>query len=371
MLTTVSISKSALLHNARALASTFEASFFAVVKSNAYGHGVSQVASILAKENTVRGFAVISTTEALALRKILPKRRILVLSYIEPEILSLAIKQGIELTIIDPAQFALVVRAARQAKKKAIVHLKLDTGAGRVGVDPAAAFMFIKRGYNIPEIVVRGVMSHFSDAEEHKQYTELQLARFLHVRTSVDASGLRIPEWHIAASAAGILWSSTRLSFVRAGIAMYGLWPSAIVARNAPSTLNLKPALTWQTSVIQVREHPKNTPISYGRTYVTKKKSKIAVLPIGYRDGFPRDLSNLGEVLIGGRRCPVRGRVCMNLTMVDISRVPKVRRGDVVMLIGRQGRQIISTDDFAKKRGTINYEAITAIPEHIPRVICD
>lgn len=372
-LTAVYISRSALLHNARVLARLFRpAKMMVVVKSNAYGHGMSEVTRILSHEKSVSWFGVINTTEALQLRKQGVRKPILVLSYFRQDELKAAIMANISIVAASSADLHSIEKTARSTGKKARVHLKIDTGASRIGVLAEDALAFIRMAKKSPHLIVEGLFSHFSDAEENSTYTKLQLRRFQKVMSDCQKEGIRFASQHIAASAAGMLWPESRLSLVRAGIAIYGLWPSTAAKKSMhhrKPSLQLKPVLSWQTQIISIKTYPAGTPISYGGTFITKRASRIAVLPIGYNEGFDRGLSNIGEVLIAGKRCPVRGRVCMNLTMVDVTNVSDTKVGSKAVLIGRQGREEITADKMTQDLGTINYEVVTRVSSTLTRIV--
>jgi len=243
------------------------------------------------------------------------------------------------------------------------IHLKLDTGMRRLGFYPNEIEGVVEKIQAIPKTKIQGIFSHFAAADEDAKFTQRQLLQFHNIVAKIKRH-INIPLVHIANSA-GVFFPDKSCNLLRLGIAMYGLAPTAALARK----LNLKPALTWKTRIIQIKTVAKGERISYGLTYQFKQRAKIAILPVGYADGYDRKLSNCGEVLIRGKRCPVRGRVCMNLTAVEVTRVPSIREGDEVVLIGKQGKNEITADELAQKIGTINYEAVTRINWEIERII--
>ena len=217
----------------------------------------------------------------------------------------------------------------------------------------------------MPGLNLRGVFTHYAASEDGDQtFTNQQTEKFTKVIDALEKQGINIPFKHAACSAATMINRQTRFNLIRPGIALYGLWPSPetkFLSGVKNKNIDLCPALTWKTRIIQVKNLPGRTTIGYDRTYQTKKKTKLAILPVGYWDGYDRKLSNCGEVLIGGRRCPVRGRVCMNLTMVELPARLRAKVGDEAVLLGRQGKEEITAEELAQKIGTINYEVVTRI----------
>lgn len=357
----VLISKSALIHNLRAYRRAIgDARVMAVVKSNAYGHGMTQVAKTI--ERDTDWFGVAGGSEALALRKAGIKKPILVLSFYDDQQIPDLVKQKISLAVYDFKQAKLISAAAKKLKTTANIHLKVDTGTSRLGVSPKDVASFVDKLVRLPNLKIEGVFSHFAASEENLEFTRKQNFLFDAVIEELEWRGID-PLPHIACTAAGIVVSGSRHCMVRLGIGLYGLWPSQQAKKQAK--FDLQPILTWQTKIIQIKDLPKGTYVGYGLTYQTKRPTKLAVLPIGYFDGYDRKLGNFGEVMVGTRRCRVLGRVCMNLTMVDVTDVKNVKVGDKVELIGKE----ITADELAKKIGTINYEVVTRINPLISRVL--
>lgn len=353
----VEISKSAILHNLsqyqRLVGNQVE--IMPVVKSNAYGHGMAEVAKLV--ESKISWLAVASLGEAIRLRKNKIRKRIFVLSYAPQELLEQGIKLKIDLPVYDLENAKLISKTAVGLKRLARIHIKIDTGTSRVGVLPKQALEFIEKINKLPNIKIEGLYSHFAASEEDKLYTKKQLEHFNNVLTQ---NNLTIPFQHFACSAASLVEPLSHFNMIRLGLALYGLWPSDQVRRMVKkkySWFDLRPALTWKTKIIQVKELPAGTKIGYGGTYTVKKKTKLAVLAVGYWEGYDRHLSNLGEVMVKGIRCRVLGRVCMNLTMIDVSRVKNVKTGDEVILLGGE----ITAEEMAEKIKTINYEVVTRI----------
>lgn len=395
MLTWLEISKSALIYDLKEFRKIIEpkVKLMAVVKSNAYGHGIGECAKIFEKSGADY-LGVINLSEALFLRKIGIKKPIFILSFwdirdIHAQIR--AIREDIEFPVYTYPQVQILSKIGKRIGKKAKIHLKIDTGTSRIGILPQDALNFALKCLKLPGLTLKGIFTHFAKSEAYNQrYTLLQTKRLKEVAEKIiskTASNLpfhvlnftatavknktEFPLVHAACTAATIVDPATHLDMVRIGIGLYGLWPSPEtkkLAKDLGLKIDLRPALTWKTKVIQVKELPAGTPIGYGCTYRCKKKTRIAVLPVGYWDGYDRKLSNCGYVLIQGRRAPVRGRVCMNLTMVEVTKISKVKIGDEVVLIGWQGREEISADEIAQQVGTINYEIVTRINHLLPRI---
>lgn len=372
------ISKSSLIHNLKQFKKIIgvKTQLMAVVKSNAYGHGMVECAKIFEKAGA-DWLGVVNLDEALALKKAGIKKPVMVLSYFDlsrdgQEALLQAIKTGIRLPIYDLKTAKYLSRIALKAHKTAYLHVKIDTGTSRLGVLPSEATGFIKRLLKLPNLQLEGIFSHLADSENPNQtFTNNQIDAFEKIITKLEKLGIIIPLKHIACSAATILNKRSWFNMVRVGISLYGLYSIQDGWQKMKQKyhwFSLNPTLSWYTKVIQAKELPVGTNIGYGLTYKTKRQTKIAVLPIGYWEGYDRKLSNEADVLIHGQRAPVRGRVCMNITMVDITDIPKVRVGDRVTLIGRDGKEEITAEELAEKIGTINYEVITRINPLLKRV---
>jgi alanine racemase len=339
----------------------------ATLKADAYGHGAVKVArTVLRNGATWLGVATVS--EATPLRAAGITAPILVYGYIPPWQARDAVKTDIRATVyaMDTAQ--ALSRAATALGAGMRVHIKVDTGMARLGLraeDPAAIVAFIRELHALPGIEVEGVYTHFATADEADQsYARKQLERFHAVLASLDAAGLRPPIVHAANSAATLSLPDARFDMVRPGIALYGLNPSTDV----PLPEGFRPALTFKTQIAQIKTIPAGEGISYGATYVTTEPERIAVLPVGYADGFRRAPSHWGAVLIRGQRAPLRGRVCMDQTIVSVQHIPDARAGDEVVLLGEQGHERIIAEDVAEKLGTSNYEVIAALLARVPRV---
>lgn len=341
-----------------------------VVKSNAYGHGLAEVVSVL--KDRVDGLAVVNSQEARQLLGLGFAGRILVLSYFEEKDLPALIAARVELPVYDYSQLTAFSAAAKKVNRSVRVHLKIDTGTSRLGILPRSADNFLDRLRHQSRIELVGLYTHFADSEEDIEFTKDQ-GRKLRQAVKKFELGSEV-KIHAACSAATIAAAACRFDLVRLGLSTYGLWPSEkiklLAARNNPG-FGLQPAMTWKTRLIQVKDLPAGSTVGYGRTYRTEKKMKLGILPVGYNEGYVRLLSNKGEVLIAGCRCPARGRICMNLTMIELPADLSVGPGEEVVLLGAQNGEKISAEELADKTGTINYEVVTRINSSLPRVVVD
>jgi alanine racemase len=376
MLTWLEISKSALVNNLKQFRKIIgkKIKLMAVVKSNAYGHGMIECAKIFEK-NGADYLGVANLNEAIELRKNGLKKPILILTYwnlYDSEAQIKAIIKNIEFVVYTYPQVKILSKISQKIGKWVNVHIKVDTGTSRIGVLPQDALNFALKCLKLPNLKVRGIFTHFAKSEAKNQaFTHQQIEKLLKIKKSLT----KIPHFpqdilfHAGCTASTINNKASFFDMVRIGIGLYGLWPS-LATKNygALKSIILKPALTWKTKIIQVKELPKGTPIGYDCTYRLKNRGKIAILPVGYWDGYDRKLSNCGEVLIRGKRAPVRGRICMNLMMVEVTKIPKVKVNDEVVLIGQQDKEKITAEEIALKIGTINYEVITRINPQIPRI---
>ncbi|MBX4191571.1 MAG: alanine racemase [Candidatus Doudnabacteria bacterium] len=371
MLTEITINKQALLHNVsqfRKVAGS--AKLMVVVKSNAYGHGYFAVASCI--EDKVDYFGVASLSEALSLREIKIKKPILVLNYYELTQVESAVLKNISLVVYDLSQVKTIQAAAKKLKKKALVHIKVGTGLSRLGVFAKDSLSFTKQVLKMPNIIVEGIFSHFAASEDDPGFTMIQLEHFRKIISELESNNIEIPIKHIACTASALAFPETHFGMIRIGIGIYGLQSYKSIYSKVLKTyegFSLKKALTWKTKILAVKDLPVGAYVGYGRTYQTTRKTKLAILPVGYHEGYDRGLSNNSEVLINGVRCPVRGRIYMNLMSVDVTKVKNAKAGDTAVLIGTQGREEITADELAVKAGTINYEIVTRINPIIPRLI--
>jgi len=339
----------------------------AVVKADAYGHGVFETVPTLIESGATR-LAVSMLDEAIQLREFGIKVPILVLGYTEPSRVEDVINYNITQTVFSHELAKALSDAAVRLGKQAKIHIKIDTGMTRVGFMPGySAVKDVVRINELPGIIIEGLFSHFASADEvDREFTMIQFERFESIIQELNRIGILIPVKHIANSAAIIQYPNLHLNIVRPGIVLYGLYPSNDIDK---SLINIKPAMELKAKIVLVKEVEEGTPISYGRTYVTKRKSRIATLPIGYADGYSRLLSNRGRVLIHGEYAPIVGSICMDQCMVDVTDIKKeVRTGDEAVIFGVQGNNKITVDEISQLCSTINYEVVSLIGKRIPRV---
>ncbi len=254
------------------------------------------------------------------------------------------------------------------------VHLKIETGTSRQGILLKHLPNVLTEMQRMKHVQIEGVSTHFANIEDtsNPEYATLQFTRFQDAVQTILDSGFKPSSIHCACSAAILLYPQTHGTLVRGGISLYGIWSSDLVQHTLRSTnvsIDLQPALSWKTRVGQIKELPSGTPIGYGLTHILNRQSRIAVIPVGYWDGYDRLLSSKGEVIIRGTRCRVVGRICMNMMMVDVSSVPDIQKGDEVLLLGTSGRHTISADSIAALTQTIPYEVVTRINPLLPRVV--
>lgn len=365
--TWVEISKSALAENVRAFRRIVgrRTSVMAVVKSNAYGHGLVETAKNV--EKSVDSFGVDSVDEGIRLRKAGIKTPILVLGYTPTSDVRLFATHDLA-TVVYSLE---MVRAVRRLSRRVNVHIKIETGTVRQGVEGEELRLLAKEIKKAKNVVVQGVYTHFANAEEDAEFTKMQIRRYEAGLQILHEEGIDPTVRHAACSAAAALVVPSRFDLVRLGIMMYGLWPSTHVRGRLADVgrRTIQPALTWKTVIAQVKSVKKGTAVGYGLTERLKRDSVVAVLPIGYWDGYDRRLSNRASVLVGGRRCKIIGRICMNMCMADVTGVRGVKTEDEVVLIGVQGKERIAADDLAKIIGTINYEVVTRINPLIQRIV--
>lgn len=339
-----------------------------VIKSNAYGHGIRLISEFLEAHAGVSAMAVVSLKEALTLRAWGIKKRLLVLGFFQTctdQELALVPELDIELPLYALADAKRLERISTPHPFR--VHVKLDSGTRRIGLKEKELTTLIHIVQASRRLTLAGVFTHFAESESADQtFTNAQLTRFRRF-----VSRLRLQRdvlIHSACTAALLSQPGSRGNAVRLGLGLYGLWPSPASMTFAPPDFWLQPVLTWKTSILQVKSVTAGSSIGYDRTYIMRRSSRIAVLPVGYFDGLDRGLSNRGEVLIHGQPCPIRGRVCMNLTMVDVTDLKThPQPGDEVVLLGRQEAAVISADEMAELAKTIAYEVVTRLNPLIPR----
>ncbi|MEW6244633.1 MAG: alanine racemase [Bacillota bacterium] len=352
-----------LYHNVDLLLKKTGTALCAVVKADGYGHGAIQVASVALAAGACR-LAVAILDEAVALRRAGFDCPIMILGYTPPEDSGIVVEHELEQTVYTREQAAALSRAAVVLGKRARIHLKVDTGMGRLGVRPDSDGVALAAAISrFPAVDMVGCFTHLADADaEDPGYTRMQLERFQGFREALLSENIPVQIFHAANSAGAILYPESRLDMVRVGLAMYGLFPSDRLV----GEIDLLPAMSVKARVAHVKLVPRGESISYGRTYTTDCDQFIATIPLGYADGYPRLLSNRGEVLIQGRLAPVVGRVCMDQFMVRVWE--GVKAGDEVVIIGEQAGARISAEDLSRQWGTINYEVVCAFSRRLPRL---
>ncbi|MBU0605363.1 MAG: alanine racemase [Candidatus Omnitrophica bacterium] len=334
----------------------------AVVKANAYGHGTVEVSNALERSG-VDYLGVATTDEAVRLRDHGIKCPILVLSSVLPVEVGVAVEKDITLSICDEELFDVIRKeSARGGKLK--VHIKIDTGMGRVGIWHEEALNLVKKVSAESGMILEGIYTHFSSAGRDDFFTTYQIEAFEKLLSSIEKNWIKIPLRHAANSIATVDFHRAHLNLVRPGLVIYGMYPK----HTFPRIIRLKPALELKTRVVFIKDTPPGRSISYGRTFITHKHTKIATLPIGYADGYGRKLSNKAEVLIRGRRARVVGKITMDQTMVDVGHINGVKMGDEVVLIGKQGREEIRAENLARMAESIAYEVVCGISNRVPRV---
>lgn len=338
-------------------------SMLVVVKGNAYGHGIFEISEAL-QDIGVDFLGVATLDEAILLRDRGIKTPILILGSVLPQELEPAIENDVTLTLCHMDLAKAIDKIASKLNKIARIHIKVDTGMGRIGVWHEEALDFTKDVTNFKNIYAEGIYTHFSVAGRDKFFTTYQIDSFTSLLENLRQSGIEIPYRHAANSIATVNMKRSHLNLVRPGIIIYGMYPKKSFSRK----LNLKPALSLKTKIAFLKKTPAGRSISYGRTYITQKQTVIATLPIGYADGYGRILSNKAKVLVRGQRAPVVGKVTMDQTMVDVGHIEGVTLGDEVVLIGRQSDSEIKCEELARIAGTIPYEIVCSITNRVPRI---
>jgi alanine racemase len=346
-----------------------------VVKANAYGHGQNEVATIL---NEVTDYFQVDDLQELSLLRVVSAKPTLVLGYIaQGEMLEALMLDGI-LGVYGEAQILALNKVAEGLGKKAVVHVKIDAYLGRQGVMPEDWQKIAQLLKKCENILVDGIYSHFANIEDTADFShaQKQIDTFNKAVKIFEENGFKNLKTHMSASSGIMAWENKvgQSRMVRPGISLYGMWPSNDLKDrlNPPvggEQFELKPVMRWVTHVAQVKTVPAGYSIGYGLTHVTDHVTKIAVIPQGYSDGYDRGLSGLGEVLIGGKRCPILGRVAMNMFVADVSQLDVVSAEDEVVLLGRQGNEEITAEQIAEKIDTINYEITTRTSSLLVRIV--
>ncbi len=338
----------------------------AVVKADGYGHGAVDV-SRAALEAGASSLAVAMIDEGIELRRAGLEAPILLLGFTGPSSAPLLHEHRLTPILYDPETTQALGSWFAERNAELSVHVKLDTGMGRVGLRPEEAVDFITAVVRQPGLKLEGVLTHLAaaDAEEGRSFTENQLKVFDAILETCKTRGIEPSLCHAANSAAALQYPESRYNLVRLGISLYGHYPFRYAAE---SPIDLRPALSFKSRIIFIKEVPPGTSISYGCTYRTREKALIASVPVGYADGYSRRLSNSGKVLVRGKRVPVVGRICMDHFMIDVSAVPGVARGDEVVIYGGQDGAEVTVEEMAEKLGTISYELLCAVGKRVPRL---
>ena len=350
-----------------------ETQIMCVIKADAYGHGAVFLAKLYEKMGADR-FAVSNIEEAMQLRENGIRLPVLILGFTPAGMARELADNNISQAVFSEEYARELSKAAGEQKVNVKIHIKLDTGMSRIGITPDDSGMeFIRRVLELHKdgsVILEGIFTHFSRADETSlDHTRTQIRRFSAFTKRIEEElGYRIPLQHASNSAGIIRLPEANFDLVRAGITLYGLWPSSDVPREP---VPLRPVMSLHSHVVYVKTLPADSQISYGGTYVTQKDERIATIPVGYGDGYPRSLSNKGYVLIRGQKAPIRGRVCMDQMMVDVTHIPDVQEGDLVTLIGKDHDRAITMEELGDMSGRFNYELACDISPRVPRVFID
>ncbi len=375
----IEISKKAYKSNIRYLKKIIgkDVVFSSVIKGNAYGHGIDNIIP-MAEESGIRHFSVFSAKEALDAHEVIsPKSSIMIMGFIDDDEMEWAIEHGIEFFVFDMCRLHNAVETAKKIKKKAIIHIEVETGFNRTGFDYENLSNLIDfLNQEKEDFVFKGLCTHYAGAESLSNYLRIknQISLYRKFNRYFLRNGLQPELRHTACSAAALTYPNTIMDMVRFGIAQYGFWPSPEThmfrfRKDSKERNLLKRMLEWKSRVMVVKHVEAGNFIGYGSSYLANKKMKIAIIPVGYANGFSRALSNTGRVLIRGRRVPVVGTVTMNTMTVNVTDIPGVERGDEVVIIGKQKRLSISISSFCEMSEQLNYQLLTRLPANIPRQI--
>lgn len=339
-----------------------------VIKTDGYGHGAVPIARELEPLDYMFGFAVATPEEALILRECGICKPILILGYTFPYSYEEMIRHEIRTVVFRSDMLEHMSECACRIGQKAKVHIKVDTGMSRIGIRPDEEGMaFVRKALELPGLEVEGILTHFSRADEaDKTTTQEQRMLFEEFIQQIEKeTGCRIPICHCSNSAGIVEIKEANMDLVRSGITLYGLWPSPEVAQDI---VKLQPAMELKSCIIYIKEIEAGTAVSYGGTFVAEHKMRVATIPVGYGDGYPRGLSNKGFVLVHGKRAPIIGRVCMDQFMIDVTQIPEVVEGEKVTLIGRDGDEWITMEELGELSGRFNYELACCIGKRVPRI---
>lgn len=338
-----------------------------VVKADAYGHGLKQIAALLMQSGTDI-FGVANLAEAHAVRSVGKGWPVLMLGALLPDEIETAVRDGVRPTLSSLTEATAINTVALRLKKLVAVHLKVDTGMGRLGICLQDAMKLIDEVQKLPGLSLEGLYTHYASAEDDAAFSQKQAAAFQKIVQAAAEAGIHIPLIHANNSAALLHQPDTTFSLVRPGLLVYGILPEGRRADVSALRKFFQPALSWKCRVGFVKEIPKGTSLSYGRTFIAPRKMRVATLTAGYGDGYLRAGSNRAEVLIQGKRCRVVGRITMDQTLVDVSKISGVKPGDEAVLIGAQAKDAITATELAGWCGTIPWEVLTAITYRVPRI---
>ena len=339
----------------------------AVIKTNGYGHGAVELAKKLTCLPYLYGFAVATAEEAIELRDNGITKPILILGYVFEDDYELLIKNDVSFAVFMLSQAEAINDVANRLNKEASIHIKVDTGMGRIGFNLSdEAIKEVAKINELENIKIDGIFTHFAKADmtDHEP-TYRQIENFKGFIERCEKEGISFPIKHCSNSAGIIDFKDANFDMVRAGITLYGLWPSDEVSKNI---IDLKPLMSLKSHIAYIKNVDKGTAISYGGTYVTDEERRIATIPVGYGDGYPRSLSNKGFVLIRGKKAPIVGRVCMDQFMVDVTNIPDVAILDEVTLIGRDGDEEITMELLGDMSGRFNYELACDVSKRVARI---
>lgn len=339
----------------------------AVIKADGYGHGAEAIARLIEDYDYIWGFAVATPEEALQLRTFGVKKPILILGIVFEEYFTQMIAKEIRLTVCTYEMAQKLSEEAQRQGRDVHIHIGLDTGMSRIGfADRQESVEEIKKISQLPNLKIEGMFTHFARADETDRSPAIdQLNRYLNFAKLLEDAGIQIPMKHCSNSAGIIRVPEANLNAVRAGITIYGIYPSNEVERDI---VKLIPAMELKSHISYIKTVEPGAAFSYGGTFTAKKEMKVATIPVGYADGYPRSLSNKGWVLIHGKKAPILGRVCMDQFMVDITKIPDAKAGDEVILIGKDGKEFISIEKFGDLSGRFSYEFACDISKRVPRV---
>lgn len=340
----------------------------AVIKTDGYGHGSVEIARELEPVDCIFGFAVATAEEAMILRRAGIRKAILILGYTFPYSYDWLAKEEIRPAVFREDMLKQLSDAARKQGKRLKIHIKVDTGMGRIGITPdEQGIEFLRKVLNYPELEMEGIFTHFARADEtDKSSAKKQLKLFSDfIQRIREELGVKFPIKHCSNSAGIVELPEANMNVVRAGITLYGLYPSEEVSK---TRVPLKPALSLYSRIVYIKTIHKGQSVSYGGTFTADKDTRVATIPVGYGDGYPRSLSGKGYVLLHGKKAPILGRVCMDQFMIDVTDLPEAQEGDKVTLIGRDGNMQLSAETVGTISGRFNYELVCNLGKRIPRV---